>query len=486
MRRRNILLLLADQHRGDWMPFRPEEFLPAGGPLPLRMPNIRRLMDRGTSFTRAVTDSPLCVPARACLALGQGYDRCGAWNNDFCCPLDRDTVYRVLRDGGYEVSGTGKFDLHKPIMYWGEAGWIPQLGRLGFTRGRENEGKGDAVWAARRGRPGPYGVFLRERGLLEAYCEDHLRRAEDPEDSAAAPIPAEAYADNYVTANALAELQALAEQEKPWFLTVNFSGPHDPWDVTGEMKAAWAGVRFPLPAEYKGDKDRLLDVRRNYGAMLENIDRNIGVLLDALRRLGQEEDTVVIYTADHGGMLGDRNRFFKSVPYEPAVHIPLVFSGRGVLPGHVCRELAQLSDLAASIADLAGLAMPEGTEARSLLPLASREDAPPVRERQYSALYPRLWAGDACPGGYEGERRFWKRPVRRTDPLRGCGAWRSVSDRVYKYIEFLDTGREALYNLQEDPGETRNLAGELPDLTSALRELLAERPLPEDWGERRE
>ena len=176
MKQPNILLLFPDQHRGDWMP--------GAEGLPLRMPHLHTLMEGGTTFTRAATNSPLCVPARACLALGQDYERCGAWNNDFCCPLDQSTFYRVLRDGGYQVSGVGKFDLHKPVMYWGENGWLPQLETLGFTRAIENEGKGDAVWAFRNTQPGPYGAFLHERGLMESYCDDHLRRAKDPTDAA--------------------------------------------------------------------------------------------------------------------------------------------------------------------------------------------------------------------------------------------------------------------------------------------------------------
>ena len=458
-KRKNILLLFSDQHRGDWMPFRnPETAF-------LRMPHIRGLMDRGTTFTHAATNSPLCVPARACLALGQGYEHCGTWNNDYCCPLDRPSVYRVLRDHGYEVSGVGKFDLHKPIMHWGN-GWIDQLGKLGFTRAIENEGKGDAVWAYRHDQPGPYAAHMDAKGLMEGYAVDHLRRAKDSLDALASDIAEEDYADNWVTENGRKQLREMAATGAPWFLTVNFSGPHDPWDVTPRMKAEWEHRDIPLPEGGTLDRQRLLAVRQNYAAMLENIDRNIGILVEDLKALGQYEDTVIIYSADHGEMLGDRDRFFKSIPYGPSVHIPLVISGGGALEGHICHELVQLHDLAATIADFAGLTMPEGTDARSLRPLATRTDAPPIRSFQYAALYPQFREKDDPIPGYEDLDRYRQRHF-----AKGTG-WRSVTTKDHRYIEYLD-GRVELFDLNADPGETKNIAYEHPELTARFYEIAA-------------
>jgi arylsulfatase len=460
MKRPNILLIFPDQHRGDWMP--------GAEGLPLRMPNLRQLMEQGTTFTRAATNSPLCVPARACLALGQDYEHCGAWNNDFCCPLDQPTFYRVLRDGGYEVSGVGKFDLHKPVMYWGEDGWLPQLGELGFTRAIENEGKGDAVWAFRHGQSGTYGRFMHARGLMDEYCDDHLRRSKDPTDAAFSDIPVDAYADNWVTTNALLELRAMAQGEKPWFLMVNFSGPHDPWDVTEEMKRAWEETDFPIPEEFSGDKSRLMAVRQNYAAMLENIDQNIGLLLEELKRLGQYDNTVIVYSADHGEMLGDRDRFFKSVPYRPSVHIPLVISGGGTLAGHVCDELVQLNDLASTITNFAGLRMPENTDARSLRPLATDRNAPPVRTHQYSALYTHLCETDAPLRGYEEFERCRKRHFAKPN------VWRSVITKDYKYVEYAEDAKKELFDLRTDPGERRNIADAHPELLANFQRILSE------------
>lgn len=436
--------------------------------LPIRMPNIRHLMEQGTTFSRAVTNSPLCVPARACLALGQNYEHCGTWNNDYCCPTERPSFYRILREGGYVVSGVGKFDLHKPIMHWGENGQIPPLERLGFSRAFENEGKGDAVWAYRHGCLGTYGKYMQEKGLMEAYAVDHLRRATDPLDSAPADISAEDYADNWVTENALSELRALTAQPSPWFLMVNFSGPHDPWDITDEMKRAWTGVEFPVPPEFTGDKERLIGVRQNYAAMLENIDRNIGRLMEALQGAGQYEDTIIIYSADHGEMLGDRNRFFKSVPYRPSVHIPLVISGKGFLRNRVCDELVQLHDLAATIVEFADLSMPGDVDSQSLRAFVTNPKASPVRDYQYAALYTHLYESDDPIKGYEQYESFRKRHRAKNN------SWRSISTKRFKYIEYLATNERELYDISVDPREQNNIVRQCPEEAERLKKMMDE------------
>lgn len=470
MLRKNILFLFSDQHRGDWMPYHREVCTASGlPPLPLKMRNLRRLIDEGVTFTRAVTNSPLCVPARACLASGQDYERCGTWNNDFCFSLSQPTFYNHLHNAGYTVAGVGKFDLHKPVMYWGENGWIPQLSQLGFTRAAENEGKGDAVWACKHTKPGPYGNFLRSRGLLDLFCTDHLRRQRVPTDASTVDLPQKAYSDNYVTANAVSMLQDVLRKPDPWFLMVNFSGPHDPWDVTPAMRAPWANTSFPIPDDYTGNQEDLQKVRQNYAAMLENIDACIGALLTILESSGQLEDTVIIYSSDHGEMLGDRNRFYKSVPYLPSIHIPLVIRS-GSCRGTVCGHLVQLNDLASTITDFAGLGPMPGTDSRSLLNMTTQSQTAPVRDFQYTALYPQLTAPRENRNGYEMYSAYWKSSGSSTGTLQN--GWRSIVTKSHQYIEYLEPPSKELYDLRTDPGEHHNLVSEEPILAADMQMLL--------------
>ena len=158
--------------------------------------------------------------------------------------------------------------------------------------------------------------------------------------------------------------------------------------------------------------------------------------MDEVDRLKRDRETVVIYSADHGEMLGDRNRFFKSVPYQPAVHIPLVISGPGVLQNNRCGALVQLHDLAATITGFAGLSMPPGVDSKSLLPLAANDGAPPVRGYQYAALYTHMRESGGPAAGYEEYAEFQKR-FDRAEPFpaqRGPSGWRSVITERFKYV----------------------------------------------------
>ena len=136
----NILFFFSDQHRGDWMPYDYSVREKLGvSALELNMPNIRGMMDRGVSFNSAYSPAPVCAPARACLASGRRYRNCRVYQNNVNYDPALPSFYRLLREDGYFVTGVGKFDLHKPVRFWGAHGWIPQLGQLGFTSALEND-----------------------------------------------------------------------------------------------------------------------------------------------------------------------------------------------------------------------------------------------------------------------------------------------------------------------------------------------------------
>ena len=170
MKQPNILFFLPDQHRPDW--------LGCNSDLPLKTPNINNLCKNGVRFTNAFTPSPLCAPARACLATGRNYSQCGVTNNGQNTPLSLPTYYKGLQDAGYEVAGVGKFDLHKPDLDWGFDG-SQMLEEYGLTGGIDNEGKGDAIVSYKKNKmapKGPYMHFLEERGLSKKHLGVTLSR----------------------------------------------------------------------------------------------------------------------------------------------------------------------------------------------------------------------------------------------------------------------------------------------------------------------
>lgn len=430
MNRPNILFFLPDQFRPDWLGLNSE--------IPVRTPNLDRLAARGMRFTNAVCPSPLCAPSRACLASGKEYERCGVPGNDTDFPLEETTYYRILRDEcGYRVLGVGKFDLHKASYIWGVDG-KRHLHEWGFSDGIDNAGKIDAKLSGADLPRDPYMAYLQREGLRERHLAD-LASRKNYADTHPTPLPEEAYCDNWIARNGL-ELLRQTPIGEPWHLVVNFTGPHAPMDVTEEMADLYDGVEFPLPRVRPGDQKRPpggfpaevhQQIRRNYSAMVENIDRWIGVYLAEVEGRGELDNTWVVFSSDHGEMLGDRGRWGKGQPYQPSVGIPLIVAGPDVSRGHTSDALVSLIDLAATFVELGGAEVPDAMESRSLRPVLQR-------------------------------RTDRHRAVVRS----ALGGWRMVQSERYKLI--VQSGVSELYDLAEDPWEEQNLASALPGVVTDL------------------
>ena len=380
MRRKpNILFLFSDQHRGDWMPYDQEEKNRQGvSDLELDMPNIRSMMERGTVFSSAYTPAAICAPARACLASGKRYRNCRVYTNDVNYDQFLPSFYKELSDSGYIVTGVGKFDLNKADLDWDEKS-SRLLCDMGFSDTvQDSEGKMDVVWAALKGKPGPYGRMLKSNGYLDKYIKDMSERGVSAEPC---PIPDELYADNWVTERGRKLLESLSE-DNPWFLQVNFSGPHDPWDITVSMKERIRGRKFPAASDcYFADANQ--EVRSNYAAMIENIDRNIGLLIETLKRRSDYNSTIIVYASDHGEMMGDHGLYGKAKPFQGAIRIPLVIdsSAVGGKSGVKYRYPVELQDLANTFLDFAGIPRDDSLESVSLRPITEGD---PKKAREYA------------------------------------------------------------------------------------------------------
>ena len=429
----NILFFFPDQHRADWLGVNPK--------LPLKTPNLDRLADSGVRFSRAFCPSPLCAPSRACLASGKSYDRCGVVNNNQDYPLDQPTCYQALRDAGYRVAGVGKFDMHKDTSDPANLTWHLDGSRLlkewGFTDGIDNEGKLDGSNSYRTtGEPkGPYLAFLQKRELVDVYIKEHTERGKHM-DAYTTALPDDAYCDNWVSENGLGILNSFPG-DQPWHLVINFTGPHNPMDVTESMRKRWEDVDFPLPHNNDHpDSEGLLRNRQNYAAMIENIDRQVGRFIDCVKERGELDNTLIIYASDHGEMLGDQGRWSKSIWFHPATNIPLIVSGPGIQRGVVSEALVSLHDLTATIIEYTG--------ARPMPDMDS------------------LGLKDLLEG---------KRTAHRDHIVSGLDDWRMVFDGRYKLV--VQKGHEPiLFDMGEDPQEDNNIAKLRPNVVERLRPLI--------------
>lgn len=429
----NILFFFSDQHRGDWMPY-PEPVKKRLGTekLQLNMPVIQGIMDRGVSFSCAMSPAPVCAPARACLASGKRYRNCRVYQNNVNYDPTLPSFYSMLRQNGYHVTGVGKFDLNKGTLDWGD-GYHEAMQKIGFSDSLDSEGKMDAVWATLMKQPGPYGKLLQKAGCLDAYVEDMINRGHGVGPT---PVPDELYADNWIGQMTREKIEKLP-QNKPWFMQVNFSGPHDPWDVTREMYEKAQSKQLPDPADCPEEKlagNRL--VRKNYAVMIENIDRQIGLCLETLAVKGMLENTIIVYSADHGEMMGDHGCYGKSMPEQGSVHIPMVIDASclGGLQKQVLHTPVELQDLAATFLDYADVAAPEDWESRSLRSVVEGREKQ-IRETALSELV-----------------------TRGKGPIRSFGC---ITDGIWKLIMRPDQP-DRLYRLDEDPFECRDVASQYP------------------------
>ena len=425
----NFLFFLPDQHRPDWLGCNPH--------LPLRTPNLDRLCGSGVRFTNAFTAAPVCSPSRACLATGRDYYRCGVRDNRQNTPLSLPTYYRHLRDAGYDVVGVGKFDLHKPDRDWGLDG-SNMVAEYGFTRGIDNEGKGDAFASFRENGmspKGPYMQFLKENGLVDTYNANHEAYA-DQWFPRVTVLPDEAYCDNWVAGNAIRYLKEF-HHEKPWHLVVNFVGPHPPFDVTPVMRSRWENVEIPAPVDNDEPDMELIRARRqNYAAAIENIDDHIGLMIQLVAERGELDNTIFVHSSDHGEMLGDHNRWGKSVWYTPSSGVPMILSGPGIRQDFCSDALVSMHDLAATFLDYAAASPLPDSDARSLRAVL---DGKSERHRDYI--------------------------------LSGLNDWNMVFDGHYKLVTGADPS-PILYDIQGDPHELKNVAKEHPDTVENLTRIL--------------
>jgi arylsulfatase A-like enzyme len=269
----------------------------------------------------------------------------------------------------------------------------------------------------------------------------------------------DAYNDNWVGANALRLIETFPDNA-PWFLQVNFPGPHAPMDVTPTMTDWYAGVDFPPPhANDELDAPTHQTIRRRYSALVENIDRWLGRFTDAIDARGDRANTLIVFSSDHGEMLGDHNRWAKRVPYQPSAGVPLVIAGPGVREDRTESGPATTLDLTATFLDFAGLPVPGDMDSRTLRPILAGTDG---LRRSVVTSGLQEWRM-VLDGRYKLIRGF--DPAGK-DPRGGSYEAPAAKESVYRQDPVL------LFDLESDPTEQKNLAEANPALVDRLSEFL--------------
>ena len=401
---RNILLFMTDQQRTDYVGYAADSCVST--------PNIDWIAQHA-HFTCCNTTNPICSPARTSLITGRYPRQIGTLTMAGDLFPQIPTFMQALQGAGYKTYGIGKFHYNQTYP-WSTprgCGMDPVAGEqdeksYGYDFIWETAGKQQVV-----SNYCFYGDYLAKKGMLEQVRDFFSQSGGKNGDVAnhnydkALPWPfdEEDYIDVVTGCVAREQLRA-HPAEQPFYMMVSFCGPHKPYDAPQRYLDMFPLEReddFILPEGQiisDEDKESLYRQRRSAKAMIRLIDDQIGETLDVLRERGMLDDTLIVFTSDHGDMLGDHFMIQKGVPWKQSVGIPLAVRLPGAAPVGENIAPVEISDIAATVLDYAGLdaqrvlsrswpAYNDIIPSRSLLPVLRGEQE---RVRSVSTAFPSL------------------------------------------------------------------------------------------------
>ena len=433
MTRPNFLFIIADDHR--------HSALGALGAEAVSTPNFDQLIADGTCFTQAhimgSTSGAVCMPSRGMLMTGRGL-----FDTPDPLPDDAPLLPELLRQNGYRTFGTGKWHNRRGsyARCFGESGKV-------FFGGMNDQ------YAMPVNDFDPAGEYPPEESYL-----------------------AEGYSTTIFSDEMIDFLKARGgDDEQPFFAYIAYTSPHDPRTPPPPYDTMYDPAEIELPPNFMPEhpfdtgvrdiRDELLagyprseaEIKRHiadYYGMISQMDMDIGRILDTLDARGLSDNTIVIYTSDHGLGVGQHGLMGKQNLYDHSMRIPLIMRGPGVPKSLRCEALLYLLDLYPTLLELAGLPVPEASAGHSLSALLSQ--ATHKHRRQIFSAYQGLF-------GQPGSQPYQ----------------RSIKDERHKLIQTVVDGGVTwqLFDLAADPYETKDLIDEpaFADLVNQLKESLRKR-----------
>lgn len=398
----NIVLIMTDQQRYDTLSCLGYDHVPT--------PNIDRLAGRGVAFSRAFVQGAVCGPSRNSIVSGQYVNTHGIRQNETWLSPDQPNWIEQLRDGGYHTVNIGKMHT-SPIR-------LP----CGFNHRTVVENK-NYLQGHHGPDPDDYDLYLSQFGLKRPACTYHKTIPDWPDNLGAAVWPHDEslFIDNVVGQWTVDSIRD-HDFKKPLFLWSGFAGPHDPYDVPESVLARYGDIEVPDPVGWEGELDtkpppqqqsmassegrispaaiwwsratpeRIRRMRRHYFANITLIDDWVGKIVESIEAAGELDNTLFVFTSDHGDCLGDHGLVYKfSSHYDAVARVPLVFAGPGVSAIQEREQLVELIDLGPTLLDLAGLEPLDGASGVSLRPLLQGQSEE-LHETVFSEYGPRIMA----------------------------------------------------------------------------------------------
>ena len=441
--RPNILLIMSDEHDPG--------VTGCYGDKIVETPNIDLLSKRGVTFDNCYTPSPLCAPARLSFTAGKYSSRCRVWSNDCWLPSeDYPSLPRILNATGYESILGGKMHYDVTRRYGFRDLFPSKPHQNSFFK----TGKGDRRSAADQSVIPDESWKSWKTRIDSFHAGDHSWILD---------------LDREVTTECSRFLKERKPEDKPFFLLAGYVAPHFPLTVPEKYFQKYQG-RIPMPNIPDGLMEKLPknyqhlrkafgivnaldeDIKKGrelYWGLVNWMDDQIGLLLNALEDSEVADNTVVIYTSDHGENKGDHGLWWKNCMYDHATRIPLIISWPNRLePGQRRQGACSLLDLGKTIAEIAGADIPQD------------------------------WDGDSMLAWLENENADWKdMAVSEYFAHNIVSGFIMYRHRDFKYVYHTrmdDTHgpEQELYNLKEDPNEFVNLASQ-PDFRKIVEEMHA-------------
>ncbi len=399
-----------------------------------RTPNIDAFAKTGLRFDRAYCNSPVCTASRQSFLTGRYPRSLGVTQLKTALPAGTPTLATMLKDAGYDTASVGKMHFNSALKH----GFDVRYDLPDFRKELQ----------ARKAKPLPDGVAVQPPWKpFHDHARVWLNSDNRPFGAVDADMPGTAFADK------AAEFLA-AKHAKPFFLMVSFYEPHSPFHYPADFNVKFDPKAFPVPKVGKEDDWHIPAIFRDltdaekqgitaaYFTSMAYLDRNVGRVLDALKKAKLDENTVVVLTGDHGYMLGHHGRFEKHCCYEPAIRAPLLVRMPGVTKaGGSNTALTEFIDIVPTLLDRAGVKVPESVQGESLTKLLSGE-AKTHRERVFVEYSENE---EACVRTEQWKLIYATGARKRED---GYATGKPLPGRVVQ-----------LFDLTNDPDEATNLAG---------------------------
>ncbi len=438
----------------------------------IKSPNLDRLAARGLLFERAYCNQAVCAPSRNALMTGRRPQALGIYDlgtNFRRAAPDAVTLAQYFKQHGWRAEGMGKIFHVGHGNHDDAASWsVPLFSEKSIAYVSPENRNGGTT---------------REEALFANEDAGKIGKMPRGAPVEAADVPDEAYPDGRLAAEAIRRLRAAKEKpDEPFFLAVGFLKPHLPFCAPKKYWDLYDRAAFALPArttppdgapkfapttfgELRQYRDipetgavsdaQARELIHGYHAAVSFVDAQLGRVLDSLDENGLADKTIIVLWGDHGWHLGDHGMWCKHTNYEEAAHIPLLIVAPGVTqPGTRTAALVESVDLFPTLAELAGLPapqVPQGLDGRSIVPVL-RDPAASVHDHIFH-VYPR------------GEK-----------------LGRAVRTARHRLVEWKNPGAPAetavleLYDYETDPGETKNVASEQPEVVATLRAILSNEP----------